>query len=202
MASVMVLVCGSLQVGAQSGTADCLEVPGNIQVAPPLGSLVARALAHSPTIRQQCLAIAAAPHVRVAVRQHVGRPPAGARATATITRYEHGALFAEIRLPICVNQIEMLAHELEHVLEQMEGVNLKLLSASRAGGVSRLSDGSFETARAEAAGRAAAEEVEGAEAARNQRNRTVSNPSPLRKVASVVRAFDVAAARIPPSSAA
>ena len=172
LASVMVIVLGSMQAAAQSGQPECTDVPQNIQVAAGLESLMARAVAQSPTIRQQVLRIAAAPHVRIAVRLHVGRMPGGTRATATIRRYEHGALFAEIRLPICVNQIEMLAHEIEHVLEQMEGVNLKLLSAARVGGVSRFVDGAFETARAVAAGRAAAEEVEATQRAGRERDRS------------------------------
>jgi hypothetical protein len=52
---------------------------------------------------------------------------------------------------------ELLAHELEHVLEQVEGIDLDALAEE--GEARRLSDGSFETARAVQAGRRVAAEV-------------------------------------------
>lgn len=139
--------------------AECGQVPGNLSMENGFRPIVEKAIAQAPTIRRQCATIAAAPHVRVVVRLQLGRLLGGARAQATITRYEHGALFAEIHIPVCVNQIEMLAHELEHVIEQIEGVNLAQRVEVRGSGVSRMADGAFETKRAEAAGRAAADEV-------------------------------------------
>jgi hypothetical protein len=150
---------GTSRLLAQQPVPDCERIPANIDVTGPLRSIVERALAQAPTVRRQCRAIAAAPHVRVSVRLRAGRLLGGARAEATITRFEYGALFAEIRLPVCVNPIEMLAHELEHVIEQMEGIDLARLSEQRDSGVSRLAYGAFETKRAEAAGRTAAHEL-------------------------------------------
>jgi hypothetical protein len=144
---------------AQDRPRDCEQMPHNIKVARSLQPVFAQALAQSPTVQRQCQLIAAAPHVRVAVRLQAGRLLAGARGEATIDRYELGALFAEIRLPVCVNPIEMLAHELEHVIEQMEGLSLARLADEGQASVSRLADGAFETRRAQAAGRAAANEV-------------------------------------------
>jgi hypothetical protein len=161
---VVVLVVGWGSVGARQRGDElqqaCSSMPRNIEVARTLRPVFAQALEQSPTIQRQCQRIAAAPHVRVTIRLQIGRLLAGARAEATISRFELGAVFAEIRLPVCVNPIEMLAHELEHVLEQMEGISLSRLAEDRRNGVSRLSDGAFETRRAEAAGRAAALEIE------------------------------------------
>ena len=50
--------------------------------------------------------------------------------------------------------------EVEHVIEQMEGISLAQLADERQNGVTRLADGAFETRRAQAAGRAAAHEVD------------------------------------------
>ena len=161
---VAVLVGSWLGVGtmlrASEPQHDCQPIPRNIEVARTLQPVFEQALEQSPTIQRQCQRIADAPHVRVTIRLQVGRLLAGARAEATIARYELGAVFAQIRLPVCVNPIEMLAHELEHVLEQMDGVSLTRLAEDRRNGVSRLADGVFETRRAEAAGRAAALEIE------------------------------------------
>jgi hypothetical protein len=138
---------------------DCMRLPSNIRPDRSLVPIVEQALAQSPTIHRQCLAIAAIPSARVDIHLRSGHMAGGARAEARIVRYEFGAISAEILIPVCVDQIEMLAHELEHVLEQIEGVNLAKQSETRGTGVSRLSDGTFETARARAAGRAAAQEI-------------------------------------------
>ena len=55
----------------------------------------------------------------------------------------------------------MLAHELEHVIEQIDGTKLHELAGKQRSGVTRFADGAFETVRAERAGRAAIREVEG-----------------------------------------
>jgi len=159
--SVLVVswLSGGTLVRAENAQRDCEQKPDNIEVARTLQPVFAQALTQSPTVQRQCQLIAAAPHVRIAVRLQVGRLPGGSRAEATISRYEAGALFAEIRLPVSVNLIEMLAHELEHVIEQMEGISLAQLADERQNGVARLADGAFETRRAQIAGRAAAHEV-------------------------------------------
>lgn len=54
----------------------------------------------------------------------------------------------------------MLAHEFEHVLEQIEGVRLADEADLPGTGVQRVSGGAFETARARAAGKAAEAEVD------------------------------------------
>jgi len=54
--------------------------------------------------------------------------------------------------------VELIAHELEHVLERLEGVNFLLGAQVRGSGIS-LSGGTFETTRAIDAGRRVAREV-------------------------------------------
>ena len=147
---------------AASGSAPaCSTIPANMTVDRALRPMVLTAISHAETVQRQCAVIAAAHHVRVAIRLHPGRLPGGTRARATITHYEYGAIWAEIVLPVTARQIEMLAHELEHVIEQIDGTKLHELAGKSRSGVSRFADGAFETVRAERAGRAAVREVEG-----------------------------------------
>jgi hypothetical protein len=58
------------------------------------------------------------------------------------------------------DQVELIAHELEHVIEQLDGVDLHARATLPETGVRSLDeDAGFETIRAVRAGRAASEEV-------------------------------------------
>src|SRR5262245_54196514 len=74
-------------------------LPRNIEVPDNVRLTFERFLPLSPTLSRQCRIIGAARHVRVVIRFSA---PMGtlARARASITRYEQGALLAEIDLPI------------------------------------------------------------------------------------------------------
>jgi hypothetical protein len=110
----------------------------------------------SPTLRRQLAVIAAAP-VRVEVA--VSAPMSGlSRAGTVISRYESGYVKAVVLIPSGFDFVELLAHELEHVVEQIEGVALDALA--RTSEAWRNAGGIFETIRARDAGRAAAAEVE------------------------------------------
>ena len=56
---------------------------------------------------------------------------------------------------------ELLPHELEHVLEQVEGIDLPALAKRRASGVQEVGRGVYETERARGAGLMALREVYG-----------------------------------------
>ena len=156
---LMVGTPGLTAAQSPADPADCTHLPLNIRADRALVPIIEQALSQSPTIRRQCQTIAGVASVRVDVHLRSGRLIAGARAEGRIVRYEFGAITAEIFIPVCVDQMEMLAHEFEHVIEQIDGVNLAHRSEVRGSGVSRLSDGAFETTRAKAAGRAAAQEL-------------------------------------------
>lgn len=116
---------------------------------------VAIALLHrSPTFQQQCLRIAATVVLRVRVR--VTPSLRGGRGQTTIVRYDTGALRAEVLLAFAEDYVELLAHEFEHILEQVEHVSLpQEVSAKRAW---TTATGAFETLRAYAVGMRAREE--------------------------------------------
>jgi hypothetical protein len=134
------------------------SLPDSIQLASGLEPIVRSWLEHSPTFRQQCRELAAAPRLRATVR--IAQRPAGTTSRA-VTRFvrqnRSGELRAEIEIRSAPDMAELLAHEFEHVLEQIEGIDLELLAAG--GEARRLADGAFETARAVRAGHRVAAEI-------------------------------------------
>jgi hypothetical protein len=120
------------------------KVPANID-AGPLAPAILDALARSETFRRQCLRIADTRVLRVRL-DVVSRPQGDYRALTVLERYEAGSLRAEVTLVFAQRYVELLAHEFEHVLEQVDGVNLR---ADAAHGRARvLPDGAYETRRA------------------------------------------------------
>jgi len=105
-------------------------------------------LRRSDSFRAQCTRIAAAHHVRV--RLAVVNTLDSGRAHTTIHRYQAGALRADVELLFGENYHELLAHEFEHVLEQIDGVDLRDEAAR--GRAWLLPGGAFETQRAFAMG--------------------------------------------------
>ncbi len=138
------------------------SLTSSIVVAPFFQRIFEDLLSSSATLRTQYDRIVSTPRVRVWVEPIFG-PPGESRARATISRSTSGLLLArvEVATPLRIFEYaEMLAHEFEHVLEQIEGINLSELADGASGAAHRLVDGGYETERARLAGRAAALEVE------------------------------------------
>lgn len=148
---LLVTLAAVATAGAEPG-----RVPGSISLDDEFREGVARAAAASPTLRRQLDAIELAGAV-VQVNASLARLPGFNRAATTITRHADGQITARLTVPPGRDFIELLAHELEHIVEQIEGVDLA--SLVRAGAAWTLGDGVFESARAREAGRAAAAEV-------------------------------------------
>jgi hypothetical protein len=114
-------------------------------------------LQRSATFRRQCARIAASRALRVTLR--VGKVlDAGARAQTIINRYEAGGIRAEVTLRFSEDYLELLAHEFEHIIEQMDRVSLDDEVAK--GRAWKTPGGAFETRRAFDAGLRAREEYE------------------------------------------
>lgn len=126
--------------------APLFSLPESIDLGDGLQPIVRSVLEHSPTFRQQCRELAAAPRLNATVR--VSFRPAGtsARALTTFRQDGAGTIAADIEIWSALELTELLAHELEHVLEQVRSVNLPALA--RRGEARRLPDGSYETMRA------------------------------------------------------
>jgi hypothetical protein len=156
---LLVLVApASMPSTVAAQTPACTTLPANIVVPAVSHQWIEDLIATSPTLQRQCGLIAEAEHVvvRVASLRRVG---AWCRARTSFTRDRVGRLRAAIDIPVSVDFAELLAHELEHVVEQIEGVNLRRLARVRDSGVREVGPNVFETTRATEAGLMAAGEV-------------------------------------------
>jgi len=82
-------------------------------------------------------------------------------ARTVLRRHEFGALTATVELYAPLDPPEIISHEFEHLIERIEGTNLRLLSLVAGSGVTQTVDGSYETRRAVIAGRRVAQECSG-----------------------------------------
>jgi hypothetical protein len=135
-------------------------LPSNLHVAPIYREMVESMADRSPTFQAQLTRIANAQEVTVHV--DVVLRITGARAMTQMDRRNDG-LTARIQVARFDNVIELIAHEIEHVIEQIERVDL-------AGGAGMADTGiyavslngmAFETARAARVGVSVAREVAG-----------------------------------------
>jgi hypothetical protein len=117
-------------------------------------------LRYSPTFRRQCGRIARSPDLLIVVSMSSGPGMAADEALTRIVRRPAGGLEADVQVGVLGDHIVLIAHEFEHILEQLDGVDLASMASRTATGV-RLVSGSqhFETDRAIAIGRRVAEEV-------------------------------------------
>ena len=149
--------------------------PSFTRVAPPSSTvgvppaLPCRLLAHahlrpllddlwtrSATFRLQCRRLAAAR----AVVLLQGTQPEHTHwdAESRIGRLASGQVMARVRVRVGRESVEVIGHELEHVLERIDGVHLALDAARRGSGTT-VAGGAYETRRATEAGRRVAKEV-------------------------------------------
>jgi hypothetical protein len=126
------------------------QVPGNIVVPPFYRPLVEAMLRGSPTFRRQCLRLAAESTLTVMLVIGPRAQRSALRATTHIKRTENGGLTAFVEIPPLEDLDELIAHEFEHIIEQIDGVDLAAHAALPESGVtkSRRRGGTFETVRA------------------------------------------------------
>lgn len=164
----IVALPGSLQAQSMPETESVaaastgITQPANIHVDPLLQPLVAKLLQRSPTLRRQWQAIGSSRIIRVSlISTPLLRETLSARARTEISRNAAGAIRAVVVLPTVVDITELLPHELEHVLEQIEGLDLPALARRSESGVHEIDRGVYETERARNAGLGALREVYG-----------------------------------------
>ena len=114
-------------------------------------------LSLSAIFRAQCRRIAESQAVRVLIRIDPALRERTFRARTTFARTAAGSLVARVDISLR-DPIEWIAHELEHVVEQLDGLRLPAL-ADEFRGVWRSTGNMFETTRAIEAGRAVVAEV-------------------------------------------
>ena len=150
MADVLIM-----RVNAQQQDACVSAIPANIQAGLLAADIIAL-LDVSPTFRAQCERIAAAPFAHVFIE--LVQSALIARADTTITRYEAGALRADVRIHFGQNYRELIAHEFEHIIEQLDGVDLQ--AEVQQGRAWVIDAHAFETRRATDVGRRVRRECE------------------------------------------
>ena len=154
-AAMLATACAASH-GSRLARSEFVPVP-NIHVAYPLEPCVATMLSRSSTFRQTYYSIANRPRVRVNVLLDPRRT-VRTRAETESRTFADGERVAEVRLRSTHDVVELIAHELEHVREQLEGTNYLLLSVARAMDVHRVGEG-YETRRGIETGLAVAAEV-------------------------------------------
>jgi hypothetical protein len=113
----------------------------------------------SATFRRQCVRLAQHPDVVVSLERVFGVD--NGAGSSHLTRHADGltvVVQVESRRPDAY--VELIAHELEHVLEQVDGVDLARLARQRLNGVVYV-DGWYETRRAQSVGQTVAREAIG-----------------------------------------
>ena len=162
---VTLLVAGSVVASSTGrwaqGTSEASGPPANLK-AGAFHSLVAGMWRDSPTFKRQCLRLAAEPTLTVTLSfDALGRSSARA---ATWMSFKSGALRrANVVLFSIADATELIAHEIEHVIEQLDGIAL----TGECGRITGHS-GRIETCRAAEAGKQVASEVEQARRTRVQ----------------------------------
>ena len=114
----------------------------------------------SVTFRAQCRRLAGAGAVVMLYGASAKETPWNAESRIGVL--SNGRVTARVRVRTGRESVEVIAHELEHVLERIDGVQLAL-DAARPGSGTTLAGGAFETRRATDAGRRAAKEVKAAQ---------------------------------------
>jgi hypothetical protein len=138
-------------LGNAPSTLPC-RVLAHAQLQPLLLQLWSR----SATFRQQCRRLAGAQ--ALVLLQRASAKETVWNAESRIGVLDNGHVLARVRVRTGRESVEIIAHEFEHVLERIDGVQLAL-DAMRPGSGTTLAGGAYETRRATEAGRRAAKEV-------------------------------------------
>jgi hypothetical protein len=138
-------------------TAVSLALPPNLVASSTYRPLLLQMLQRSATFRRQCQRIANTSDLVVTLRTPAAPGPTRIRARAHIVK-DGAQMHAAIEVIALHDPAELIAHELEHVIEQLDGVDLAAKAVVATSGVADESDG-YETARAKRVGLAVAAEV-------------------------------------------
>lgn len=149
------------------------RLPPNLVVSNSELPLLEKMWRRSATFRRQCERIGAAQWLTVKLSFYPkALAPCGCRALTTV--YGSKPL-ANVRIFQPSSAIELIGHEFEHVLEQIEGVNLRMLVAAKDGRAQLTEGGHFETERARQAGRQVRTEYNRARRSETQMTKVVTD---------------------------
>jgi hypothetical protein len=146
-------------VATESPRFDTLTTIPNLAIASLYVPVVERMLARSWTFRRQCARLAAATNLFVSIRSEQSRRTR-ASALTEIQRHRGGRVEAVVWIGPSERLTELIAHEIEHIIEQLDGVNLRVRARLRDSGVRQAADSdAYETTRAVATGQRVAREL-------------------------------------------
>jgi hypothetical protein len=137
-----------------------VALPSNLTSPPVYRRVLESMMRASPTFRRQCQRIANDPRVSVQLQLAPSRWTVQARAVTRITRHRGGRLTAIVEIVPLENHVELIAHEFEHVIEQLDEIDLAAKALLGGSGVRLYSaQGTvFETTRATQVGLRVAKE--------------------------------------------
>ena len=139
--------------------------PSNVVIPSTFNADIEVMLQSSPTFRAQCDRIALATRLHVVIRQSMLAPAQSA--VTQLSRQPDGRLDADVQVGPLGDPVLLIAHEFEHIIEQLDGVDLEAIAGRQGTGVrADPKSGHFETERAIAMGRRVAREVSSAAARR------------------------------------
>lgn len=142
-----------------------VSLPPNVAMPAAYDDLIDAMLRSSPTFRGQCTRIGRAGYLRIVVQRSLSAPPQSA--VTRVVRQSDGRLEAHVEVGLFGDVVTLIAHEFEHVIEQLDGVNLAAMAGRSGTGVhTDPGSGQFETERAIAIGQRVAHEVSNAVARR------------------------------------
>lgn len=138
------------------------DLPQNIWIHPDLRATVARLWESSPTFRAQVQRIGEQRlylvNVTIDPKLSVDR---WCRAQCVMRVYTSGLVIASVTVPDSPRlNTELIPHEFEHVIERIDGVNLRNAALTSGSGAYALGDGRIETERARRVGRRAHQETQ------------------------------------------
>lgn len=138
-------------------TATDVRLPPNLSAAAVFEPYLELMVRLSPTFRRQCERLGAAPSVKVQLQLEDPQRRPSFRARTVLERHQGVVVAAHIFLMPSPDTVELIAHEMEHVLEPFDGVDLQARVGS--GHVWKREDGAFETRRAREVGLRVSREV-------------------------------------------
>ena len=157
---VPVVICFTIVTGVlrPPSSLAAAALPSNLTAGAVFQAALESMWQSSPIFRRQCRRLSAAPYLRVnLLLEDLARRPSSYSARAAMKRQKGVLVSVDIYLTRLDDPVELIAHEIEHVVEQLDEVDLEVHVGSR--NVWKREDGAFETRRAIEVGRRVAHEV-------------------------------------------
>lgn len=132
--------------------------PPNLVVPESHRNLLRNMWEKSPAFRSQCERIARDPRLTIRIHLFASKARLANASTRLVTK-PGAALIADVYLAQHSRAVELIAHEIEHIIEQLEGIDLIQIARRAPDAVWASADGEYETRRAIRSGLTVASEV-------------------------------------------